>query len=42
MLRTTMEAAAPELIEHEGQVYMAALLPELQGIRIAKLKFAPK
>jgi len=34
--------AAPELIEHEGQLYMAALLPTLKGIRIAKLKWAPK
>jgi len=37
-----MLVAAPELIEHEGQLYMAALLPTLKGIRIAKLKWTPK
>jgi hypothetical protein len=29
--------AAPELIQHEGQWYIAALRPELDGIRIARL-----
>jgi len=38
----TLPVAAAELVEHEGQVYIAALLPDLKGIRIAKLKFAPK
>lgn len=37
-----MPVAAPELVEHEGQLYMAALLPNLKGIRIARLKWAPK
>jgi len=41
-LVATMPVAAPELIEHEGQLYMAALLPELNGIRIAKLKWVAK
>jgi hypothetical protein len=37
-----MPYAAPEIIESEGQTYLAALLPSLKGIQIAKLKFAPK
>ena len=38
----TMPYAAPEIIESEGQTYIAVLLPNLKGIEIAKLKFAPK
>lgn len=38
----TMPYAAPEIIESDGQFYMATLLPNLKGIQIAKLKFAPK
>jgi hypothetical protein len=38
----TMPVAAPEIVEHDGQLYIASLLPSLKGIRIAKLKFAPK
>jgi hypothetical protein len=38
-LVTTMPVAAPEIIEHEGQLYMAALLPSLKGIQIARLVF---
>jgi hypothetical protein len=33
----TLPVAAPEIIEHEGQLYMAALLPSLKGIQIARL-----
>ncbi len=33
----TLPVAAPEIIRHEGQDYMAALMPNLKGIRIAKL-----
>jgi hypothetical protein len=33
----TLPVAAPEIIEHEGQTYIASLLPSLKGIRIAKL-----
>ena len=29
--------AAPELFEYEGRHYIAALMPDIQGIRIAKL-----
>ena len=38
----TLPVAAPEIVEHEGQLYIAALLPSLKGIQIAKLKFVPK
>jgi len=35
----TLPVAAPEIILHEGQYYIAALLPSLKGIQIAKLKW---
>lgn len=35
----TLAVAAPEIVEHEGQLYIAALLPSLKGIQIAKLAF---
>lgn len=38
----TMPFAAPEIIESQGQTYMAVLLPNLKGIQIAKLKWVPK
>jgi hypothetical protein len=38
----TIPCAAPEIIEYDGHIYIAALLPNLKGIRIAKLKWAPK
>jgi hypothetical protein len=37
-----MPYAAPEIIESEGGTYIAVLLPNLKGIQIARLKFAPK
>jgi hypothetical protein len=37
----TLPIAAPEIVEDDGQLYIAALLPGLKGIRIAKLDFAP-
>ena len=37
-----MPLAAPEIVEHEGSLYMAALLPSLKGIQIARLKFVSK
>ncbi len=37
-----MPYAAPEIIESDGQLYIAVLLPDLKGIQIAKLTFAPK
>lgn len=36
----TLPVAAPEIIEHEGRWYIAALNPELDGIRIAPLRWA--
>ena len=38
-LLTSLSAAAPEIVFHEGQWYIAALMPSLKGIRIAKLKW---
>jgi predicted GH43/DUF377 family glycosyl hydrolase len=38
----TMPFAAPELIDFEGQTYIAVLLPNLKGIQVAKLKWIPK
>jgi hypothetical protein len=38
-LVTSLPVAAPEIIVHQGQQYIASLLPNLQGIRIAKLKW---
>ena len=35
----TLPVAAPEVFEHEGQWYVAALKPSLKGIRIARLKW---
>ncbi len=41
-LVTRLPVAAPEIIKHEGQYYMASLLPSLQGIQIAKLSWVEK
>jgi hypothetical protein len=38
----TLPVAAPEIILHDGQYYIASLLPGLDGIQIAKLKWLPK
>jgi hypothetical protein len=38
----TMPYAAPEIVQSGGQLYIAVLRPDLKGIQIAKLKFAPK
>jgi hypothetical protein len=37
---TTLPVAAPEIFNHGGQWYMAALLPSLKGIRITKMEWA--
>jgi len=37
----TLDVAAPEILKHKGQYYIAALLPNLKGIRVAKLKWVP-
>jgi hypothetical protein len=34
-----LSIAAPEIILHEGQYYIAALRSSLDGIKMAKLKF---
>ncbi len=34
-----MEVAAPEIFEYGGQWYIAALMPDLDGIRLARLKW---
>ncbi len=36
---STLPVAAPEIVRHDGQYYIAALTPELNGIRIARLKW---
>jgi len=38
----TLPVAAPELVEHEGQLYMAALLPTVKGLRITRLTWVAK
>jgi hypothetical protein len=38
-LLDTLEVAAPEIFMHNEQYYMAALMPDLQGIRISRLKW---
>jgi hypothetical protein len=35
----SLPVAAPELFRHEGQWYLASLLPSLKGIRIARLEW---
>lgn len=37
---TTLPVAAPEVFRHEGQWYLAALLPSLKGIQITRLEWA--
>ena len=41
-LVTTLPIAAPELIHHEGQWYVAALLPSLKGIQVTRMTWAKK
>ena len=37
----TLPIAAPEIFQHQGSFYVAALLPSLKGIRIVRLEWAP-
>ncbi len=37
----TLPVAAPEIVTVDGQTWIAALLPGLDGIRIARLRWAP-
>ena len=39
-LVSRMPVAAPEIVEYQGELFIAALRPELDGIRIARLTFA--
>lgn len=39
---TTLPVAAPEVIRNEGKLYLAALNPRLDGIRITTLEFVPE
>ncbi len=39
---TQLQVAAPELINYQGQWYIFALNPELNGIRVALLKWSPE
>jgi hypothetical protein len=36
---TTLPVAAPEVFKHEGQWYLAALLPTLKGIQVSRLEW---
>jgi hypothetical protein len=38
----TLPVAAPEIFRHDGRWYIAALMPDLDGIRIARLRWEPK
>jgi hypothetical protein len=35
----SLPVAAPEVFRHEGQWYIASLLPSLKGIRLARLEW---
>ncbi len=37
----TLPVAAPEIVKDGGQYYIAALLPNLKGIKVAKLRWVP-
>jgi hypothetical protein len=41
-LISTLPVAAPEIIYHRGEYFVAALLPNLKGIRLARLKWVRK
>jgi hypothetical protein len=36
----TLPVAAPEIVLHQGQYYIAALMPNLDGIRVARLRWS--
>ena len=38
----TLEVAAPEIFQYQGQWYIASLLPDLQGVRLAKIQWLPQ
>ena len=38
----TLPVAAPEIIQHDGKWFIAALNPRLNGIHIARLRWSPQ
>jgi hypothetical protein len=36
-----LPVAAPELVTSDGALHIAALMPDLKGLRVARLEFAP-
>lgn len=42
LLVSDWPVAAPEIVQHGGQYYVAALKPGLDGIRLARLRWIPK
>jgi hypothetical protein len=41
-LLVTLAIAAPEIVQHDDRLYVACLRPALNGIRMARLRFAPR
>lgn len=41
-LATQLAVAAPEIVSHQGQDYLVALTPELDGLQMARLNWIPK
>ncbi len=41
-LATRLAVAAPEIVHHEGQDYIVALTPDLDGLQVAQLKWRTK
>jgi hypothetical protein len=39
---TILPVAAPEIVHHAGEDYIASLTPELDGIRVARLRWSAK
>ena len=39
---TTLPVAAPEIFRHEGQWYLAALLPSLKGIQVTRMQWVER
>jgi hypothetical protein len=38
----TLPVAAPEILNYQGQTFIAALLPSLKGIQITRLIWEPR
>jgi hypothetical protein len=37
-----LPVAAPEIVKHNGEYFIAALLPSLKGIQIARLEWVAR